>query len=425
MAIYWARLLCLSFTGMLMAILAGGAVFLQPSDLQPYVSPTTGQFLPPAIAFQAATKLGKFMDDLAFKLRPPMAQISSAASGYQLTQALASFARMHVAEAILASANEETDGLADAFDIARKTTPKSDVDALRRLLRFLTAHRLLLSDGDPSTTRFGLTAATRLLLEEAPGSAWGMVIVQAGDHSDGWANLDASLSHGPEQIAFDHKFGKTIWEHYQQNPKLEAAFASFMTAASQPANAAIAGSGFNFSSSCLGLVDVGGGHGSLLGEIVQSFPSLAHRATVVDQPSVVSSAPDVPAVKFHPGDFFDANSLPSSSGSNCFLLKHVLHDWSDAKAVSILRNVRRAMSRVSSSGSPSISTLLVAECVLTEHDPMMPLKAGLDVTMMAMAGGKERTMDEWTELLRNGGFEAVHFRSTRSPLTLIEARMLN
>ena len=213
-AIIWARLLCLSFTGMLMAILAG-VLLLQPSDLQPYVC-DDWPVLATGNSFQAAIVLGKHGRPC---VRGHHGKISSAASGYQLTQALASFARMHVAEAILASANEETDGLADAFDIARKTTPKSDVDALRRLLRFLTAHRLLLSDGDPSTTRFGLTAATRLLLEEAPGSAWGMVIVQAGDHSDGWANLDASLSHGPEQIAFDHRFGKTIWEHYQQNPK--------------------------------------------------------------------------------------------------------------------------------------------------------------------------------------------------------------
>ena len=76
-------------------------------------------------------------------------------------------------------------------------------------------------------------------------------------------------------------------------------------------------------------------------------------------------------------------------------------------------------------GPARTPALLLAECVLAPSDPMLPFVAGLDVNMMAMAGGKERTKAEWTALLRSGGFEPVAFRPTRSPLTLIEARMLN
>lgn len=249
--------------------------------------------------------------------------------------------------------------------------------------------------------------------------------IQAGDHADGWAALDASLTQGAGTIAFDHKFGKSVWEHYQQNPPLEEKFASFMTAASRPSNAAIAGTGFNFTEHCGGIADVGGGHGSLLGELVAVHPKLANKATVVDVPGVVQSAAQVPGVRFQSGDFFDASSLPSASSLNCFVLKHILHDWSDAKSISILRNVRRAMDRRGGSGGDAAkpSTLLLAECVLAPSDPLLPFKAGLDVNMMAMVGGKERTQSEWVELLREGGFDVIAFHPTRSPLTLIEARM--
>jgi hypothetical protein len=426
MAIYWARLMCLSIAGGAIALLAGGAILLQPSDLKPFASPTTGQALPPAILFKFGTRLASAVDSFAFALKPPMAQLSAAASGYQLTHALASFARLRVAEAIEAASSKDTDGLADCVDIARHTKPSTDADALRRLLRYLAAQRLLVASDDPSTTRFGLTPATRLLLKGEPGSLWGMVQVQAGDHADGWANLDASLTNGAGTIAFDHKFGKSVWDHYQQNPPLEEAFASFMTAASRSSNAAIASAGFNFSEQCSGIVDVGGGHGSLLGELVAVHSSLASKATVVDVPGVVDSAARVPGVRFQPGDFFEANSLPSAPSLNCFILKHILHDWSDAKAVSILRNIRRAMSRHDGpgGGTERAATLLLAECVLAPSDPMLPFKAGLDVNMMAMVGGKERTQSEWVALLREGGFEVAAFRPTRSPLTLIVARML-
>ena len=159
----------LSFTGILMAILAGSTVL----QLQT-CSRTCHRRLASSchtIAPPNATKLGKFMDDLAFKLRPPMARSLPLPRDISLL-------RLWRALLVCMWQRQSCRRMGRRRRIHDcSTTPKSDV-VLRPLLRFLTAHRLLLSDGDPSTTRFGLTAATRLLLEEAPGSAWGMVIVR-------------------------------------------------------------------------------------------------------------------------------------------------------------------------------------------------------------------------------------------------------
>ena len=92
---------------------------------------------------------------------------------------------------------------------------------------------------------------------------------------------------------------------------MEKAFASFMTATSRPTNAAVASAGFNFTEKCSALADIGGGHGTLLGEIVASNPSLSHKATVMDAPGVVDSATPVAGVRFHAGDFVSAGTHPS------------------------------------------------------------------------------------------------------------------
>ena len=419
MAVYFGRL-CVVLTSMLVALLAGGLAMLieSKSDLQAFRSPTTGYELPPLLAFKVGTQIGAMMEAVAFRLKPPMAQIADGTRGYQSTHALGAFARLRVAEAIEATADARSDGLADVFDISRHTEPATSAEALRRLLRYLAVQGYVASNGDPSTTRFGHTAGTRLLLKEVPGSLWGMAVVQAADHADAWQHLDATLTQGPETIAFESRYGLSIFDHYAANPNYQFAFSQFMTSISQPTNAGIAASSFNFTAACGGgLVDLGGGHGSLLAEVVATHPALSGRATVVDIGAVVEAAAQRPGVRFVVGDAFEKQSLPASS--NCYVLKSVLHDWSDARATSILKNVRHALSPAGDS-----ARLLIAEVVLlSTGDAMSGMKLGLDVSMMALTGGKERSKDEWTALLLASGFEPVAFLSTPSPMTIIEARL--
>ena len=115
-----------------------------------------------------ATRFSQLVDNLAFALKPPTAQLMQMINGYQVTQALGAFATLHIAEAM---ERLNPAGLSDVRAIA--AVAEVDPDALRRLLRMLAAVHLVTSDGGPAATRFGMTPATRLLLKDAPGSLWG------------------------------------------------------------------------------------------------------------------------------------------------------------------------------------------------------------------------------------------------------------
>jgi hypothetical protein len=212
------------------------------------------------------------------------------------------------------------------------------------------------NDGCPTATANGDCRRRRVPTERrrVPTDAVRSACVAA------WKNVDTSIRAGASTVAFDALFGMSVWEWYTRHPPKEHAFAHFMSGVSNEPNAAVATSGANFSE-CTGLVDVGGGHGSLLADVVtrhtplrparcQSAPRTAHPsaspllrspgralalgpsaidvrvhrpdqvaayptlkgdATVVDLPSVVSSAPARDGISFVGGDFFDAATVPS------------------------------------------------------------------------------------------------------------------
>lgn len=149
------------------------------------------------------------------------------------------------------------------------------------------------------------------------------------------------------------------------------------------------------------VVDVGGGKGHLLKGLLEVA---SFKPIVFDTPNMVDDAAeywegiDVELVK---GDFFKANTIPQAS---CYLLKHILHDWSDEKSVEILKAIREQASKVEN------SRVMLIELVLNESVPLQPFEQWLDVQMMNMVGGKERSLRQWRALLASAGFklEAVH-----------------
>ena len=285
------------------------------------------------------------------------------------------------------------------------------------LLRFLAAHSFVASSGGPLAQRFGLTPASQMLAKDATGSLWGAAVIGSADHYDGWQNLEASLRKGASTVAFDDKFGLSIWEHYKRNPTQEKAFAHFMTGVSAGPNAALAMSGVNFSQ-CERIVDVGGGHGSLMQELVAAFPSLSGAATVFDMPSVVRSAPTIHGVHFKGGDFFDPKTIPRGASTNCYVEKVVLHDWSDTKTVAILKNIATALE--TAKVPRANRRLFLAEQVLSDGDALQVSKLGLDVNMMVMCGGGERTAGEWAALLDQAGM--VHEQCVPNAIALLGDR---
>ena len=182
-----------------------------------------------------------------------------------------------------------------------------------------------------------------------------------------------------------------------------------MTGISREPNAAVAMSGANFSL-CSSIVDVGGGHGSLLADLTAAFPTLKGRATVLELPSVVASAPKVEGVSFQGGDFFDASTrswarrpTATSRRSCCTtgLRRRRSRSW---------RRSARRLRRRTCPGQRKPP----AEQVLAANDALSVPKLGLDMNMMVMAGGGERTQAEWASLLNKAGWTRADLRRAPS-----------
>ena len=211
--------------------------------------------------------------------------------------------------------------------------------------------------------------------------------------------------------AFDHVFGMPLFDHYAANPAAARVGAAGLSARSGGENAAIVAA-YDFSTAdCV--MDVGGGEGSLLRSILAAHPQL--RGVLFEMPHVVDlaraalvGAPEIDRCELVAGDFFTA--IPGRS--SLLLLKKVIHDWLDERAATILRNCRAAL--------PAGGRLLLVENVIPAgNEPSFG--KWLDVLMLVYVGGRERTADEYRDLLATSGFEMTHVVPTAASVSVIEA----
>ncbi|KAI0473122.1 S-adenosyl-L-methionine-dependent methyltransferase [Xylariaceae sp. FL0804] len=145
------------------------------------------------------------------------------------------------------------------------------------------------------------------------------------------------------------------------------------------------------------LIDIGGGEGHDVAEFHRRHPSAPGRLMVQDLPPVIDSIKDLdPAVERHKHDFFTPQPV---QGARCYYFRSILHDWPDEKCVSILKNTASAM-------KPGYSKLLLNEFVLpASNAPLYP--SLLDINMMALLNGMERTEAQFTKLLDDAGLKVV------------------
>jgi SAM-dependent methyltransferase len=202
-----------------------------------------------------------------------------------------------------------------------------------------------------------------------------------------------------------------VWRYYADNPAIEALFGEAMTNFTTIANSGILGS-YTFKQARK-VIDIGGGYGQFLASILDQQPKA--NGVLFDLPTLISDVAKKGAlarygdrVETSGGDFFE--SVPV--GGDLYLLKFILHDWDDDHSVKILRNVRRAIARD--------GKLAVVEIVLPPHNEphIGPL---VDLNMMVMTGGNERTENEYRELLADAGFRLDLVVGTKSPFSVIEA----
>jgi len=277
--------------------------------------------------------------------------------------------------------------------------------SLRRMLRGLRALGLTeTDDGRPVLTPMG-----RLLADPDAGVRERARLAGA-EYLPAWQNLRHSLNTG--EPAYAAAFGSSAWERRRQRPEIGASFDLTMVDDQRRSGRSVPAA-YDFSGFRL-VVDVGGGEGALLADILARWPQ--PNGLLFDQEHVVAGAPQRLAeagvghrCRIASGSFFD--SVPS--GGDAYVLQHILHDWDDERCVAILDRCRAAID--------ARGVLLVVENILPEEGEPAPRLAWLDLHMMIMLGGRERSRSEYGSLLERAGFTLRRSLPTQSGTEILEA----
>jgi O-methyltransferase domain/Dimerisation domain len=317
-------------------------------------------------------------------------------AGYWHTQCVYVAAKLGIADLL-------KDGPVSSDDLAKKT--KTHPPALYRLLRGLASLGVFAEEGE---RRFALTPAAALLRDDIPGSQRAMAIMMGEEHYKSWGELVSSVQTG--KPAFEMIFGKPVFEFLSERPEQAAIFDRAMVGVHGRETSAVLDA-YDFSAFS-SIADIGGGNGSTLSGILERHPAL--HGTLFDLPGVIGRArQNVEKAglsnRLHlvAGDFFE--SVPS--GADAYFLRHIIHDWEDEKALRILENVRRAMGEE--------GRVLVVESVIPPgNDPCFGKL--LDLTMLVIPGGQERTEDEYHTLFGKAGFRLSRIVPTQAEVSVIE-----
>jgi hypothetical protein len=279
-------------------------------------------------------------------------------------------------------------------------------DALYRLLRALASVGVFAEAADG---RFQLTPLADCLRTGVPGSmrAWALAITE--DHfARVWPELLYSVRTG--RPAYDHVHGMGPFDYFTRNPEIGKTFDEAMTSFSSTEIPAVLRA-YDFSG-IRRLVDVAGGLGTLLCAALKANPAMT--GVLFDMPAVVAGARRVMDAagldgrcKLVGGDFFQ--SVPA--GADAYMMKHIIHDWDDERSIRILENCR--------SGITPDGKILLLETVLHPGNGSDFFKL-LDIAML-MISGRERTEEQFRELLGRAGFRLTRVVPTESPLSIIEA----
>lgn len=328
---------------------------------------------------------------------PPPAIAIQLAGGFIASQAVYAFSKLGLSDAM-------ADGPHPVGSIS--SSAGTDAEFTYRLLRTLGALGVV-DETSPGT--FRLTDVGQLFRNE-PGSLADLTMMWMETHYDWFSGLADSVSDA--QPAFDRIEGMTYWEWIELDKDRSELFSRAMASiGAQTEHAAVAAFDFGRFDT---IVDIAGAHGSLLSAALTSNPDA--RGILFDLPHVVATAGpalDVAGtadrIEVVGGDFFDA--VPD--GGDAYLLRFILHDWSDEESVKILSNIRKAI--------PADGTLLIIENVIPEGNAPHLGKL-LDLIMMTIVHGVERTRGEYTDLLAQGGFHLEQIVPTEAPTSVLVAR---
>lgn len=272
--------------------------------------------------------------------------------------------------------------------------------ALDRVLRLLAAHGVFERVGDG----YRHTPASRLLRRDHPQSLAPFARMIGSELNWGsLGHLGAALRDELPAVLQIHPEG--MFAYFAQNPDVSVIFGEAMTAKSHADIHEILAA-YDFSNFKT-IADIGGGHGHAIKAILGAYPQA--KGILFELPHVVAEVPhDTERLELVAGDFF-RDPLPQA---DAYLLMNIIHDWADEQADTILAAVREA--------APPGATLVLVESVVPDQ-PGPAWAKTLDILMLSMTGGRERTVEEYKQFLAAGGFELIRATPTATPVYVLEA----
>ena len=326
---------------------------------------------------------------------PPVAMLQMM-TGYWVSQAVYVAAKLGIADLLI-------DGPVSCDNLA--TLTRTHAPSLRRALRALASVGVF---SEVAPGQFALTPLAALLRSATPDSMRALAIMYAEEQYRAWGDMLHSVRTG--QSAFEYRFEMGIFEYFAKNPEASAVFNEAMTGWTAQVAGAVVDS-YDFSPFGT-VVDVGGNQGTLLAAVLRSQPTA--RGILFDLPHVVAgTAGSLATTEVEKrcarvgGSFFEA--VPT--GGDAYILAQILHDWDDERCVVILKQCRDVM--------PAQGKLLVVELVLPEGDEPFFGK-WLDLHMLVMASGRERTAAEYGKLFRAARFELARVVPTPAGPSIVE-----
>jgi hypothetical protein len=278
--------------------------------------------------------------------------------------------------------------------------------SLYRMLRFTASYGVFRETGDREFDHTRLSAALRSDAEGSFRAATRMF------HSifAGWDGFHHTILTG--EPSFQKVYGQPLFEYIGSHPELAPIFDAGMTAFHGHETGAMLDA-YDFGD--IGtLADIGGGNGSLLGAVLQRYPNL--KGILFDLGHVTGRAREAMRTlglaqrcSVVEGNFFE--SVPA--GADAYLMRHVIHDWTDEQSIRILSNCRKAI-------PPHGRILLVEFSVPSANEASLGKDA--DMIMLAFPGGSERTEDEYRTLFEQSGFRLSKVTPTKSAVCVIEGR---
>jgi O-methyltransferase domain len=315
-----------------------------------------------------------------------------------LSRAVSSIAELGVADLI-------QPGQPQPVELLARTT-RTHEPSLYRILRFMAAHGIFQETENRCFDHTPLSAALRT---DAPGSY--RAAAQLFHHVfAAWDGLHHSLETG--QPGFNKVFGAPVFDYIPTHPELGPVFDAGMTSMNFYETGAMLDA-HDFTGISV-LADIGGGNGSLISAVLAHYPNMT--GILFDLGHVIGRAQEnlkaaglAGRCSVIEGSFFE--TIPA--GADAYLLRHIIHDWTDEQGAQILGHCRKVI--------PANGKLLIVDCVVPAGNAPS-LSKDMDITMLTYPGGQERTEAQFRSLLKASGFELKSITPTTSMISVVEGK---